>query len=171
MRPTWLATNKAVAARWRSAPSAFTLVELLVSMTIVLLLLVVLVGMVNLTSSLWRGTNGHIEQFRQARAGFDSLTRRLSQSTLNTYLDYVDANGRPRTSVASTADTVAAFVPDHYARQSELRFISGPGLAGTTASAPPRPNARDLLSSTARVCGRTGPPRGHDRLWRAGKSA
>ena len=93
--------------------------------------------MVNQTGTLWKNTNGRIEQFRQARMGFEAMTRRLSQATLNTYLDYVDANGDPRKFSPSSA--TSPFVPDHYARQSELRFISGPGLAGNTSSQPPRP--------------------------------
>ena len=56
-------------------------------------------------------------EFRQARDGFDAISRRLSQATLNTYWDYDDPN-----------------VPTRYIRQSELRFLSGPteGLAGAT---------------------------------------
>ena len=117
------------------ARPAFTLVELLVSMVIMLLLLVVLVAMVNQTSVVWRRTDARIEQFSGARNGFEALTRRLSQATLNTYLDYVDINGNPRT----TTTNMAAFVPVRYARQSELRILSGPGLAGSATTTPPRP--------------------------------
>lgn len=106
-------------------------------MAVLLVLLVGLVGMVNQTSSLWRNTTGRIEQYRQAREGFEALTRRLSQATLNTYLDYVDANGNPRASSSSNATTIAAFVPARYIRQSELRMISGPNLAGSTTTIPP----------------------------------
>ena len=109
-------------------------------MAVLLVLLVGLVGMVNQTSSLWRNTNGRIEQFRQAREGFEAMTRRLSQATLNTYLDYVDASGKPRVFAPnSTSATVQAFAPDHYARQSELRFLCGPGLAERNPMTPPRP--------------------------------
>ena len=93
-------------------------------MAIIILLLLVLVGMVNQTSNIWRGTTGRIEQFRQARDGFEAMTRRLSQATLNTYLDYVDASGNPRSS-ASMAPNLASFVPARYVRQSELRMLSG----------------------------------------------
>ncbi len=113
---------------------AFTLVELLVSMAIILLLLVVLVGMVNQTGKLWRSTSGHIEEFSGARSGFEAMTRRISQATLNTYLDYVDSSGNPRTPA-----NASSFVPARYARQSELRFLSGPGEAASNASSPPRP--------------------------------
>jgi uncharacterized protein (TIGR02599 family) len=88
---------------------AFTIIELLVSMSIVMVLLVVLFQMVNQTSQIWKYTTGKAEQFRSARAAFESITRQLSQATLNTYWDY-DRVG----------DTLS------YTRQSELRFICGP---------------------------------------------
>jgi len=101
---------------------AFTLVELLVSTAILSLIMVVLVSMVGQTGSMWHYTTSKIEQFREAREGYEAMTRRLSQATLNTYWDYDNPNK-----------------PTRYIRQSELRFISGPGLAGTNSSTPPRP--------------------------------
>ena len=85
--------------------------------------MIVLTSMVNLTSFTWKKSSGKIEQFQQAREGFDALTRRLSEATLNTYCDYVDVNGNPRTSA-----NTSTFAPARYVRQSELRFVSGPGL-------------------------------------------
>ena len=117
----------------RSA-AGVTLVELAVSTAVLALLLLLLLSMVNQTDSVWRQTRGKIEQFREAREGFESMTRRLGQATLNTYWDYVDADGNTR-----TAANNLTFVPRAYRRQSELRFISGPGLAGSETSAPPRP--------------------------------
>lgn len=128
----------------RTAPPqrhrAFTLVELLVSMLILLMIMLVLVSMVDQTSRTWRYTTSKIEQFRDARLGFEAVTRRLSQATLNTYLDYVDSSGKPRVSSSSTTTTMAAFIPAKFTRLSELRLISGPGLAGSATSTPPRPN-------------------------------
>ena len=112
-------------ARWHRAgirECAFTLVELLVTMAILSLLTLVLVSMVNQTGSLWRRTTSKIEEFREARTGFESLTRCLSQATLNTYWDYNDPN-----------------TPTKYMRQSELRFISGPGLLTGVNSPTPYP--------------------------------
>ena len=86
----------------------FTLVELLVSVTLISLIAALLSAMTGATASTWRQTTGRIEQFRGANAGFESITRRLSQATLNTYWDY----DNPQT-------------PKKYFRQSELRFISG----------------------------------------------
>ena len=114
---------------------AFTLVEILVAMAILSILMVVLLTMTNQVTKTWSYTASRTDQFRSARDGFEATARRLSEATLNTYLDYVDINGHPRTSSTSTS----TFVPVRYARESELRFISGPGLAGSTASSPVRP--------------------------------
>ena len=88
---------------------AFTLVELLVSMVVLSLMLVLLAQLTGSTQKVWTSTVGKVEQFRDARQAFESMTRRLSQATLNTYWDYQLSNG----------------VPAFYVRQSELRFISG----------------------------------------------
>ncbi len=105
----------------RGLPWAFTLVELLLSTAIIGLLMLVLLAMTDQTSLTWRRTTAKIEQFQQARSGFESMTRKLSQATLNTYYDYFDASGNSlKTSVGT------GFVPKTYGRQSELRFISGP---------------------------------------------
>lgn len=102
----------------------FTLVELLVSCAILALITVLLSKMVGLTVSAWTKTQSKAEQFQQAREAFDAVTRRLSEATLNTYSDYVDANGDARTSANSNT-----FVPARYVRQSELRFLCGPGIS------------------------------------------
>ncbi len=72
----------------RHKSGAFTIIELLVSMSIVMILLVVLFQMVGQTSSIWKYTNAKAEQFRGARTAFEAITRQLSQATLNTYWDY-----------------------------------------------------------------------------------
>ena len=100
----------------------FTLVEILVSIAIFILLMLILVSITSATQKTWSYTAGKVEQFREAREAFESLTRRLSQATLNTYWDYDDP-----------------LKPSKYLRQSELRFICGPGLAGTDSSSPQRP--------------------------------
>jgi uncharacterized protein (TIGR02599 family) len=89
--------------------SAFTLVELLVATGVLALLVALLLNMVTQTSKTWKSTSGKIEQFRDPRAAFDSITRRISQATLNSYLDYNNASN-----------------PTAYVRHSELRYLSGP---------------------------------------------
>ena len=106
------------------APSAFTLVELMVSMTVLAILMVILLKVTDGTARIWQSTNSKIEEFRSARNGFETITRQLSQATLNTYWGY---------------DNPAA--PTKYLRQSELRFINGIMQTYTpvTAFVPPRP--------------------------------
>lgn len=110
----------------------FTLVEILVASAILSVLIVLMVTMLNRTSQMWQYHQSKAEQFRGARVAFDAINRSLSQATLNTYLDYVDSNDNPRTPANS-----ATFVPVRYVRQSELRFISGPNIAGTWNAASP----------------------------------
>ena len=82
--------------------------ELLISMTILAAIMVVLLSITNSTQRIWKQTSQRIDSFRAARTGFEAMTRRLSQATLNTYWDY----DNPR-------------APTTYIRRSELRFISG----------------------------------------------
>ena len=88
---------------------AFSLIEMIVSMGILAIMIAFLLLMVSQTQKTWKGTAGKIEQFRAARDAFDTMTRRISQATLNTYLDYNNPTN-----------------PTAYIRQSELRFLSGP---------------------------------------------
>jgi uncharacterized protein (TIGR02599 family) len=107
--------------------TGFTLVEVLVSLAVLALIMVVMASMVNLTSSSWKRTRAGVERYQQARVAFDTITRRLSEATLNTYFDYVDSSGNYGITSNGTGRT---FIPDRYVRRSELRFKSGPGLTG-----------------------------------------
>lgn len=86
----------------------FTLVETLVSVSILAVLMLIMVWITDEASRTVRYTSGKMEQFRAARTAFESMNRLLSQATLNTYWDYDDARN-----------------PSRYERRSELRFISG----------------------------------------------
>ncbi len=101
--------------RWERG---FTLVEILVSMAILTLLLLTLVAVTDSIRRTWTYTSGKIEQFREAREAFEAINRRVSQATLNTYLDY---QRDPSGNLLLTGT-------NNYVRQSELRFISGPSL-------------------------------------------
>lgn len=92
----------------RATQCAFTLIEVLIAMAIVIFLLVVLLSMTNQVSGLFQSTKGRTEQFSEARSAFESISRKLCQVTLNTYWDYDDPQN-----------------PVEYIRQSELRFVSG----------------------------------------------
>jgi uncharacterized protein (TIGR02599 family) len=90
--------------RW----TAFTLVEVLISTSIVVLVLLFMVSVTEQTAGLWRRSRAKVEQFREARTAYDTLTQRLGQATLNTYWDYDNPE-----------------LPTRYQRRSELRFTCG----------------------------------------------
>src|SRR5450432_647945 len=106
--------------------SGFTLVELLLSTAVISLLCLVLVQITGATANTWRYTSNKIEQFQAARSGFESMTRKISQATLNTYWDYD----------SPTALTSSTGAPAKYIRQSDLRFICGPTASGTAQLVP-----------------------------------
>lgn len=108
----------------------FTLVELLVSMAVVSILMLIFATLTDRTANVWRSTRGKVSQFQQARDAFETITRNLSQATLNTYLDYYDKSGARR-----DPSNTASFEPDRYGRYSELRFRSG--QAATLLQQPP----------------------------------
>ena len=98
----------------------FTLIEIMVSMTILVMLMLMLLSMTGAVQRTWSYTTSKIEQFRNAREGFETITRKLSQATLNTYWDYDKPDA-----------------PTKYQRQSELRFISGNTQTLTTSAIAP----------------------------------
>jgi uncharacterized protein (TIGR02599 family) len=105
--------------------AGFTLIELIVAMTVVSVMSIFLFRALEGTNDIWRRSTAKVENFRAARNAFDSMVRRVSEATLNTYWDY--------------EYTGSSTTPTRYARQSDLRFICGAAqsLCGTTT--PPRP--------------------------------
>lgn len=86
---------------------AFTLIELLVAMTVLSLLVVMLMGLVDSTTKLWRDNEGRVDSYREARAAMSIISRDLNNiiSTSNTNYFLVDkpVNGAVRdTNIAST---------------------------------------------------------------------
>ncbi len=102
--------------RKNSRQHGFTLVELLVSMAILSLLLLLVMSMTDQIASVWKRTSGSISAFQESRAAFETLTRKLSQATLDTYWDY-----DPPISSGGT--------PTSYVRRSELHFVAGQASA------------------------------------------
>jgi len=92
----------------RNSPG-FTLVEMLVSIVIVILLVGMMLSISGSVNKTWHYANLKIEEFKQSRQAFSTMTQRLSQATLNTYWGYNNPSN-----------------PQYYIRLSELRFISGP---------------------------------------------
>ncbi len=118
---TWSMAISAPYRRRHQGCHAITLVELMVSLSVLGVLVGVLSGILNSVSRGWTYSTARIGEFRQAREAFESMNRRLREATLNTYLDYFDATGLSRTPA-----TAASFVPVRYGRASELRFLAGP---------------------------------------------
>lgn len=98
----------------------FTLVELLAASTVFLILLGLVMAMLNQTTHVWRRSREQLDAFRSAREAFELMTQQLSEATLNPYwaYQYEVINGQQ--------------IPKTYRRESDLHFITGPGLAGTS---------------------------------------
>src|SRR5579871_1790894 len=104
----------------------FSLPEILVAVAILLILVLVLAAVTSTVSKTYLQTSAKTGQFTAAQNAFESLTRRLSQATLNTYLDYEDASNKTDQNYSANGGGAAySFLPTHYGRQSELRFIAG----------------------------------------------
>ncbi len=95
--------------RVRRSPG-FTLVEVLVAMTVLIVILVVSTQVFSGLRTVISKTSNQIAEFREARSAFETMNRRIAQATLNSYDDL---------------DPTATGTANAYARASELRFISG----------------------------------------------
>jgi prepilin-type N-terminal cleavage/methylation domain-containing protein len=71
-----------------SQRQAFTLLELLVSMTILSLLLVLLLSMVNGATKLWKTNENRVDAYREARAAVNVIARDLSSLQPSTNLTF-----------------------------------------------------------------------------------
>ena len=78
----------APASQITTRSGGFTIIELLVATVVFSGLLLILAVTTNQTSDVWRRSAAKVEQFQASRRGFESMTRRLGQATLNTYWDY-----------------------------------------------------------------------------------
>ncbi len=94
-----------------SALPGFTLVEMLVAMAVLAVVMMVVFQITNTTGQAWKRSSGNIESMQGARIAFETITRRLSQATLNAYYAYDNPTS-----------------PTKYLRQSELQFVAGKKL-------------------------------------------
>ena len=107
---------------------AFTLVELLLSMTILSVLMLVVVNVIGIVQQQWTRANSRVTAFREARMAFDVISRNLSQATLNTYWNSeTELIGRDNANQE-------LFKAKNYVRYSELQFVCG-GTTGLLADA------------------------------------
>ncbi|WP_395748504.1 Verru_Chthon cassette protein C [Prosthecobacter sp.] len=114
----------------------FTLVEVALSMAILSIILLVSVQVLNQTQRAWKRGVTRVEQFREARTAFESITENLRQAILNTYQAY-----QYNTGDTPTIPTSKTQAPSKYIRQSELQFITGP-----VATLLPGPQASSLVT-------------------------
>lgn len=87
----------------------FSLVELLVSITILAFLLVLLASVGDQIMKTWSRVSASTQFYQDARAALDLIARRVSQATLNPYWAYDDPAK-----------------PTRYVRRSDLRFVIQP---------------------------------------------
>lgn len=116
---------------------AFTLIEILVSVTILVVLMGLVFSVISQVSDIWRKSTARVEVFQGARLAFDLVTRSVSQATLNTSLDYLNSSDKFLSDLSTPLDR-RTFMPNRYARRSTLNFVCGfsgvnnyPGTAGT----------------------------------------
>ncbi len=108
--------------RWRKACGAFTLVEVLVSVTILLMMLLIMTEVIGTTQRTWHGASSRLTQFREARNAFDTINRGLSQATINSFRDYYyDSVNKPGIPPATTP--LAA--PTGYTQCADLGIVMG----------------------------------------------
>ncbi|MBE7157840.1 MAG: prepilin-type N-terminal cleavage/methylation domain-containing protein, partial [Rhodospirillales bacterium] len=111
----------------------FTLVEVLVATTVLVVLVVILFQMTAGVGNIWKSGSGKVSAFQGARSAFSTLSETLSRATLNTYVDYANYTGnqlyfRHADDASNTSDpgNASNFVPKQFARASELHFLCGP---------------------------------------------
>ena len=109
---------------YRVSHRGFTLLEMLVAITILTILLVALFELTAGVGNIWKSSGGKISAFQSARSAFSTLNETLSRATLNTYTDYVSVIGG--VSTFRTAANASTFVPTQFTRASELHFLCGP---------------------------------------------
>lgn len=103
----------------RRSRRGFSLIEVMVSIAVLSILLVLVLQMLNQMQITWKRTRHTVAEFKDARQGFDEMTRRLSQATLNSYWGY---QYRERSfSGIGNIRYAQTIVPE-----SELHFVSGP---------------------------------------------
>lgn len=88
---------------------AFTLLEMLLAMTVVVLALMVVVQAMARVQDTWKMTHSKVRQAQDARAGMETMSRTIVSATLNGRWEIADADD-----------------PKYLRRQSDLHFVCGP---------------------------------------------
>jgi len=96
---------------YRTRAAAFTLVELLVTITILTLLMTLVSEVISRTQNVVSNARSRTEAFQEARAAFESLTANLAQSTMDAVWAY-----HWNTNVNNS----------YFKRESDQHFVLGP---------------------------------------------
>jgi uncharacterized protein (TIGR02599 family) len=99
--------------------AAYSLLEVLVTLALLLIILVTLLGFTSNVDRLWKTTA--TDPFVEAEEAFETVAAHLASADLEPYQDYADVTGTFR-----TATSPASFATDHLARCSNLAFACGP---------------------------------------------
>ena len=120
----------------RRRSPGFTLVELLVATSILLVILGILLSMTSTASRIWQFGSARVSAFQSSRAAFETMTRSISIATLNTYYDYYGTSsvqpGQYTFRTTLNSGTNGVFTPVRYGRRSELEFVCGKNLVDST---------------------------------------
>lgn len=68
---------------------AFSLIEMMVAMTILSVLLLLMTQVLDQVQRSWTFSENRIGQYREARVAFDVMTKNISQASMNTYWDLI----------------------------------------------------------------------------------
>lgn len=106
-------------------------------MVILLMMMLIITQVIGTAQRTWRQASARLSQFREARTAFDTITRGLSQATINAYRTYDYGYGGP---AGLPKDALQA--PVGYVRTAELGMLMGPvntvlGEFGSSATVTP----------------------------------
>ncbi len=99
--------------------SAFSLIELMVSVSVLSLMLVIVFQMLEQMQKTWKRTRQNVAEFKDARTGFEEMGRRIGQATMNAYFGYQYKDGAPLGGFSTRYG-------NQIVRESELHFVCGP---------------------------------------------
>lgn len=106
-------SGPAAAAAERTRRSrGFTLIELMLSVAILAVMVLMLTSVLSNMQNVVARSQAQVEEFEDARLAFESMARKLSQATLNSYWGYVYDN-----------PTAANPTPKYYSRLSDLHYV------------------------------------------------
>lgn len=93
----------------RATSDGFTLVELMVSISVLAVIFLIASYIIEGAHRTWRVTEASVTQYQEARSSFESMGQRIARAQLNPRLDYEYRN----------------MLPVRYKKETELHFLNG----------------------------------------------